>query len=312
MSTLVQMMGRCITDPKIRFAYLSRLGLYNSWSDERYIKKEFYLNMGKELDLKNPITFNEKLQWLKLYDRKPIYTTMVDKYAAKKYVADLIGEEYIIPTLGVWNTPDEIDFESLPRQFVLKTTHDSGGIVICKDKSKLNFKDAKSKLWKSLKRDYYLVHREWPYKNVPKKIIGEKYMEDNDDKELRDYKFYCFNGKVQALLLATNRQSKEEPLCFDYYDNKFEHLNMKNHWHPNSRKKINKPQKFEEMVELASELSKGIPHIRVDFYEVNGKVYFGELTFFDMGGYLIIYPQDWDVEWGKLIDLSLALGERCI
>ena len=232
-----------------------------------------------------------------------MYTKMVDKYEVKKYIADLIGEEYIIPTIAVYNNFDEINFSKLPNKFVIKCTHDSGGLVICKDKKKFDIDSARNKINKSLKINYYRYGREWPYKNVKPRIIIEKYMEDKNDCELRDYKFYCFDGYVKALLVATNRQNETEELCFDYFDNKYKHMNLTNHWHPNAKVIPHKPKKFEDMLKLAQKLSKGIPHVRVDFYEVDGKIYFGELTFFDMAGFLKIHPDDWELEWGNLIKL---------
>lgn len=295
-----------ITDPKIRFGYLSSIGFYNNISDEKYIKKEYYVNMEKKLDLDNVKTFDEKLQWLKLNDHKDIYTTLVDKYKVKEYISEKLGEKYIIKTIGVWNDPEEINFESLPDKFVLKVTHDSGGVVICKDKNIFDKDKAVKILKKSLSRDYYKIHREWPYKNVEKRIIAEEYVEDDNTKELRDYKFYAFNGHVEAMLLATNRQSKIKELNFDYFDSHGQHLNLINYWHPNADVTPELPTHFDEMVKLAKKLSKGFPHVRVDFYEANDRVYFGELTFYDMGGYLKLKPENWEYEWGDLIDLSLV------
>ena len=272
-------------------------------SDKTYVKMLYRLEMGKKLDLTSPRTFNEKLQWLKLYNRKPEYTNMVDKYEVKKYIEKVIGKEYIIPTLGIYDKFDDIDFSKLPNQFVIKCTHDGGSIFICKNKKDFDIESARKKINKKLKMNYYYHEREWPYKNVKPRIIIEKYMEDKNDKELRDYKFYCFDGYVKALLVATNRQSETEELAFDYFDNKYNHLKLTNHWHPNAKTIPHKPKQFEKMVELASKLSKGFPHIRVDFYEVNGEIYFGELTFFDMGGTLKIHPDDWELEWGNLIKL---------
>lgn len=304
MSRVFTMFKRCLFDKQTRFGYLSRMGLFNGMSDSTYIRKEYKINMGKELNLEQPKTFNEKLQWLKLYDRKEIYTKMVDKYEVKEYVKNIIGEEYIIPTLGVWGKVEDIDFDSLPNQFVLKVTHDSGGLVICKDKLNFDVKNAKKILKKSLKRNYYLEHREWPYKDVPRRIIAEEYLEDESTSELRDYKFYAFDGYVKTMLLATNRQSLDKELTFDYFDREGNHLKLKNYWHPNSGVTPQLPSKFKDMINLAECLSKGIPHIRVDFYEVNGKIYFGELTFFDMGGYLKLEPTQWEREWGNLIKLT--------
>ena len=276
--------------------------------DRQYLKMMYRKLIGKELNLDNPETFNEKLQWLKLYNRKPEYTKMVDKYEVKKYVADLIGEEYIIPTLGVWDRVEDIDFDTLPNQFVLKCTHDSGGLVICRDKSTLDIPEAIKKLKRSLKRNFYWYGREWPYKNVKPRIIAEKYMEDDRDKELRDYKFFCFDGKVKLLFIATERSNKNSETKFDFFDTEYNHLNIRN-GHPNSDKPVEKPQNFEKMKELSSVLSKGIPHVRVDFYEVNGKVKFGEMTFFHWSGLVPFEPEEWDHKIGSWIKLPEKTGK---
>lgn len=267
--------------------------------DKLYLKTYYSHCFKKKLDLKKPQTFNEKLQWLKLYDRKPIYTTMVDKYAVKKYVAARIGEEYIIPTLGVWDHFDDIDFDNLPNQFVLKCTHDSGGLVICKDKVSFDKKEAKRKIQNCLKRNYYLTGREWPYKNVPRKIIAEKYMEDETG-QLRDYKFYCFNGEPKIIMINSDREIGKTKA--DYFDMDFNWLDLK--WgYEHALVKPLKPINFEKMKELAVVLSKNIPELRVDFYEVNNKIYFGELTFFDGSGFDKIEPKEWDKKIGDWIKL---------
>lgn len=276
--------------------------LANVLSDKTFIKIEYRNRMRKKLNLKTPQTFNEKLQWLKIYDRKPIYTTMVDKYEVKNYVADKIGDEYIIPTLGVWDSFDEIDFDSLPDQFVLKCTHDSGGLVICKDKSKLNKEKAKKKIELSLNRNYYYHGREWAYKDVKPRVIAEKYMEDKNSKDLKDYKFFCFDGKVKAMFIATDRFTQGVETKFDFYDTNFEHLPFTN-GHPNAECVIEKPKHFEKMKELAEILSKGIPQIRVDFYEIDDEVYFGELTFFHWSGMVPFVPEKWDYVFGEWIEL---------
>ena len=270
--------------------------------DRKYLEYIWKHRMDYPLDLENPKRYNEKLQWMKLYDRRPIYTTMVDKYAVKEYVAKEIGEEYIIPTIGVWDKPEEIDWNSLPKQFVLKCTHDSGGLVICKDKKSLNTKKAIAKLNKSLHSNFYMAAREWPYKNVPRRIIAEQYMEDESTKELRDYKFFCFNGVPKALFIATDRQNREEPY-FDFFDMNYNHLAMR-HGHPNAPVLPKKPSQFELMKQLAAKLSKGYPQLRVDLYEVNGKVYFGELTLFHHTGMVNFEPEAWDDIFGSWIDFS--------
>lgn len=291
-----------LTDKKYRFAINDSHGFYNCLSDEKYLKKAFNSILGYPLNLSNPQTYNEKLQWLKLHNRKPIYTTMVDKASAKEYVANKIGEEYIIPTLGIYNNFDEIDFTKLPNQFVLKCTHDSGGLVICRDKSKLDIKSAKKKITKCLKKDYYLQWREWPYKDVPHKIIAEQYMEDEKTHDLRDYKFFCFNGKVKALFIATERQNPNEETKFDFFDENFHHLPIKN-GHDNAKVPPEKPINFELMKTLAEKLSDNTPHLRVDFYEINGKVYFGEMTFYHWSGLVPFEPAEWDKTFGEWIEL---------
>lgn len=278
-----------------------KLPIFKLLSDKAFLKLRYRSIFKKKLDMENLKTFNEKLQWLKLYDRNPEYTKMVDKYQAKKYVSDKIGEKYIVPTLGVWDKVEDIDFDSLPNQFVLKCTHDCGGMIICKDKSTLNIKQARKKLKKCLKSVYYWKNREWPYKNVVPRIIAEKYMEDEKTGELRDYKFFAFNGVVTALFIATDRHGKNETK-FDFFDENFTHLDCIN-GHPNAEITPEKPTRFEEMKILASKLSQGIPQVRVDFYEVNGEIYFGEMTFFHWSGFVPFEPEEWDYKLGEYIEL---------
>ena len=282
--------------------FMERLTYYIG-SDKQYIKYWYKNKMGYYPDLDNPRSFNEKLQWLKLNYREAILTSLVDKYAVKKYVADKIGEEYIIPTLGVWNSFDEIDFGSLPNQFVLKCTHDSGGLVICKDRTLLDMEYARKKVESCLLSNFYKQGREWPYKNVKRRIIAEAYMEDKETKELRDYKFFCFNGNVKWLFIATERNNREEPY-FDFFDMDFKHLDLR-HGHPNAPFEIKKPTNFELMKDLSAKLSKGFPHVRVDLYEVDGKVYFGELTFFHHTGCVNFDPAEWDMTFGNEIRLPV-------
>lgn len=285
-----------------RVVLLSTLPIFRILPDTLFIKISYKLKLKKALNLKNPRTYNEKIQWLKLYDRKPEYTTMVDKYEVKKYIAKKIGEEYVIPTIGIWDSFEDIDFDTLPNQFVLKCTHDSGGLVICQNKELLDIKSAKAKLCKSLRKNYFWLGREWPYKNVKPRIIAEKYMEDSETKELRDYKFFCFNGVAKALFIATERGNKNEETKFDFFDMNFNHLPFTN-GHPNAKTTPKKPASFDIMKTLAEKLSSGIPHLRVDFYEVDGKVYFGELTFSHWGGMVPFEPEEWDYKFGEYITL---------
>lgn len=288
-------------EPIKLISFLDSKGFLNFMSDKAYLKLYYRLKFNKKLDLKNPQTFNEKLQWLKLYDRNPEYTNMVDKYEVKALVSEKIGKKYIIPTLGVWDSFEDINFDELPNQFVLKCTHDSGGLIVCNDKAKLNIDEVRQKINKCLKHNYYYFGREWPYKNIKPRIIAEKYMEDSKTKELRDYKFFCFNGEVKLVFIATDRQSNEETK-FDFFDENFKHLDFTN-GHPNAFKKPEKPINFELMKKLASKLSKGIPQVRIDFYEVDKKVYFGEITFFHWSGLKPFEPEEWDLKFGKMIKL---------
>lgn len=270
--------------------------------DYIYIKLKYRRKMGKKLNLKSPKTYTEKVQWMKLYDRKPIYTAMVDKYDVKKYVSDIIGEEYIIPTLGVWNSFDEIEFDKLPSEFVLKCTHDSGGIAICRNKNEFNIKEVRKKFDYFMHRNYYYEGREWPYKNIKPRIIAEKYMEDTLTRELRDYKFFCFDGIVKILFIASDRQKKNVETKFDFFDREFNHLNIKN-GHPNSSCIPQKPVMFKEMIRLAETLSRGIPHVRVDLYEIDGRIYFGEYTFSHFSGFVRFEPEEWDMKFGEWFKL---------
>lgn len=290
-----------ITDSKTRFGILATRGFYNNVPDDIYLKKRYKAFVGNELNLDNPQTFNEKLQWLKIHDRKPIYTTMVDKYEAKKYVAKLIGEEYIIPTLGVWDNFNDICFDTLPNQFVLKCTHDSGGLVICRDKSKLDIKNIREKINKSLKRNYYYSGREWPYKNVKPRIIAEEYMEDDKTKELQDYKFFCFDGHVKCLYVSEASHTNEQKLQF--FDKDFIPMDCRRKDYKQYTVLPNKPENFDSMIEIAEKLSKGIPHVRVDLYEINGNIYFGELTLFTGSGFIPFELEEWDNKFGEWINL---------
>ena len=266
--------------------------------DKMYLQLYYFPRFKRFCNFKNPVTYNEKLNWLKINDRNPLYNKLVDKYDVKEYVAGLIGEEYIIPTLGVWNSFDEIDFDKLPNQFVLKCTHDSEGLVICKDKSKLNKAEAKDKIETAMKFNFYYIGREWPYKDVKPRIIAEEYMEDHIDGELRDYKFFCFDGEPKAMFVASGRSKGETK--FDYFDLEFNRLDIKQHY-PNTKGDVRKPANFEKMIELAKVLSKNMPHVRVDFYEVDGRLYFGELTFYHFSGFMPFEPDKWDKIFGDWI-----------
>lgn len=294
-----------IREPWLIPIALQSKGLGYLIPDTLYLQCAYYNTFGKKLNLKNPKTFNEKLQWLKLYDRKPIYTTMVDKYAAKKYVADIIGEEYIIPTLGVWDRFEDIDFTSLPNQFVLKCTHDSGGLVICKDKSMLNIEDARRKINDSLKRDYYLNGREWPYKNVPRRIIAEKYMSKSDGSIPEDYKVLNLNGNPGIIQVDLDRFINHKKKLF--LPNWTE-LNFDFNYPTEKEYSLKKPDTLNEMLGLARKLSKEFSFLRTDFYVIDDRIYFGELTLFPASGFGKFSPEEWDERIGKWISLPEKRG----
>ena len=303
---LLEKISKVFTDSSYRFSKMMELGMYNHLSDKEFLEKAYKALMGRSLNLLSPRAYTEKLQWLKLYDRREIYTKMVDKAQAKQYIYDVLGtDEYCIETLGVWDSVENIPFDELPNQFVLKCTHDSGGIVICKDKSKLNVDEAKRILNRGLNNSFYLRTREPQYKEVVPRIIGEPYVEDTKTGELRDYKFFCFDGKVKALFVATDRQKAGEPTKFDFFDLDYNHLPIIN-GHPNASIPPEKPENFSLMISIAEKISAGFPHIRVDFYEANGKPYIGELTLHHFSGFEPFVPDEWDYTFGSWLKLPIT------
>ncbi len=274
-------------------------------SEAMYLKARFRLEMGYRLDLKNPKTFSEKLQWLKLYNRRPEYTTMVDKYAVKDYVAKKIGSEFVIPTLGVWDTPEEIEWDKLPDRFVLKTTHGggSGGVVICKDKATINKRQVIEKLRLSLRQDIAYYSCEWPYKNVPRRIIAEEYLDPSPNlKDLYDYKFFCFDGEVKFFKIDFDRQTNHHA---NYYDRNGVLLPFGEAlFPPKPEKEIEIPSNLQEMIDVAEKLSKGEPFCRVDLYDIKEKIYFGEVTLFPASGFEKYTPEHYDEIIGKMLTLK--------
>ena len=306
MSSLKEKIVKGLKNPRLAMLVILPGWFWNALKDETYLYFQYQASIGKKLDLDTPKTFNEKLQWLKLYDRKPEYTVMVDKYAVREYIAKKIGEQYLIPLLGVWDDPDEIDFDALPNQFVLKCNHNSGlGMCICKDKSKLDIEKVKRDLRKGLQQDYYMQGREWPYKNVPKKIVCEKYLV-SDDGELADYKVHNFNGEPKFILVCRDRFGKSG-LTEDFFTEKWEHMEVKRPRIPNATHSIPKPEELEQMLELSRELARQIPFVRTDFYIVNHKIYFGEITFFPASGAKVFEPEHYDALFGSWIKLP----EKC-
>lgn len=307
MANLITKGFKYIFNKDYRFDINRALGFYNKMPDDEFLKRLFKSRLKYDLDLDNPKTFNEKLQWLKLHDRKPEYTMMVDKYKVREYVANTIGEQYLIPLIAVYDKAEDIDFNKLPQKFVLKCNHNSGvGMCICKDKSKINIRKVRKRLNKGLKQDYYLTGREWPYKNVERKIVCEQFMEDKESPDLKDYKFMCFNGEVKCSFVCSERFSGEG-LKVTFFDRDWQVMPFTRHY-PKSEKVIEKPKNYELMIELAEKLSKNIPFVRVDFYEVNGKVYFGELTFFPGNGLEEFEPEEYDKMLGDYIDLEKVNG----
>ena len=288
-------------DRDYRFMINALHGMYNNLSDDIYLKHMFKSKLGYELNLTDPKSFNEKLQWLKIYDRNPLYTKLVDKYEVKEYVASAIGIEYIIPTLGVWNRFDDINFDSLPNQFVLKCTHDSGGLIIVKDKSLLNIDKAKKKMERALNNNYYYYGREWPYKNVMPRIIAEQYLH-NEDEELVDYKFNCFDGKVKCSIVCTDRNTPNG-VHMNFFDREWNALPYTQHY-PKKETVIAKPKCYDEMIYLAEKLTRNFTFARVDFYEIDGSVKFGEITFYPTSGFDEFTPIEWDYKLGNWLNLN--------
>lgn len=270
--------------------------------DSIYLRIKFQKKMGYPLDLKNPKTFNEKLQWLKLYDRNPQYVTMVDKYEAKRYIAERVGWEYVIPTVGIYNCFDDIDRNNLPDSFVIKTTHDSGGVVICKDKHKLDWTATRRIIEQSLKNNYFYTGREWPYKNVPHRIIIEDHLSDGTDKAIDNWKFYSSYGNIFTFYV-TKGGGHSKNLTMTYFDLDRNILSVRNSLYPNCTEKIKFPDNLDKMIELAGKLSSEFPFVRVDFYNVNEKIYLGELTFYPGNGWEPIVPNEYDRIWGDKIAL---------
>ena len=276
-------------------------------NDEYYLKLLFPLKTNYKLDLSNPKTYNEKLQWLKLYYRKPIMTQIVDKYEAKEYARKIIGDEHIIESYGVWDSFDKINFDSLPDKFVLKTTHDQGGVVIVTNKNTFDKKAAKEKIERHLKFEHYYLTREWPYKNVKPRLKAEALLVNDKVGDLYDYKFYCFHGEPRLMYISHGRQSDTK--YFDFFDMQFNRLDISRPSFSQSDIDYTIPETWELMKELAKKLSTGFPHLRVDFYCVEGKVYLGELTFFQGGGMMPFKPAKWDNILGDWIDLENAKKE---
>lgn len=300
---------RLIKTPQMIILPLAERGLFKWMSDEPYLCMISKCVTGQALNLKQPMSFTDKVQWLKLHDHQERYIELVDKLAVKEYVRKKIGNEYIVPTLAIWDNADEICFDSLPPKFVIKCNHDSGSIIKCFDKATFNAQNARSELAKRLRKNAFDWGREWPYKYVNRKIFAEELLEYSDEsrKDLVDYKFYCFGGKPMYCQVITERATSEK---IDFYDMDWKHQPFVGlvglaPCLENSKKEIKRPQTLDKMIQISSTLSEGIPFCRVDFYEVEGRLYFGEITFFPNGGFGKFVPDRWNNVLGSLIEINV-------
>ena len=302
---ILKKMKKVIFNPNLLLVHMCQHWPFRCISDENYLKLFFKTYQGKMLNLNNPKTFNEKLQCLKLYDRRPEYTVLSDKFLVRDYIKEKIGEEYLIPLLGVWDSAEQIDFDMLPNQFVLKCNHDSGSVIICDDKSRLNKKAVIGKLEKALKCQYFWTSREWNYHDIQPKVVAEQFMVDESGCDLKDYKFFCFDGMPKFIQVDAGRFSNHKR---NFYTIDWEFIPVEYGCPNDSSMDVEKPKQLEHMLELATELSRGIPHVRVDFYIVRNHIYFGELTFHHGGGAMKVDPFSYDELWGDY----LALPEKYI
>lgn len=299
---------RFLTDSDYRFLIKANRGLYNDMPDEEYLKKLYKAIIGKAPDFENPRTFNEKLQWIKLYYRNPLYTVISDKFASREYVREKIGEEYLVPLLGVWDSPDEIDFEALPDEFVLKCNHNSGiGMCICRDKSKIDVEKVKADLRRGLNENFYLGGREWQYKNIKRRIVCEKYMSDGTGRGLLNYKIYCFNGEPKIFHMSRDIGRKSAQLSF--LDENWNVLPFHREDYPPFEVPPEKPENIEELLGVSRKLSQDFPFVRVDLYVIDGKIYYSELTLDPCGGFSRFNPSEWDLKLGEWLTLPEKLQE---
>lgn len=307
---ILSRIGYLLTHPDfLQLVFMRHTARY--WSDEAYLKRIYKLRYGKPLNLKDPKTYNEKMQWLKLNYRKNIFTSMVDKYEVKDYVRKRIGDKYVIPCLGVWDKAEDIDWNALPNQFVLKCTHDSGSVCVCKDKNTFDKDAAVQKLTKALAAEYFYGNREWPYKNVKRRIIAEEYVDGLGTLDSVEYKVTCTNGKVQFITVCGG-------IAHSAFANRTNDHFTPQDWkqlpwyvaYKSSRKKIERPAFTDELVALCEKLSEGIPYLRVDWYYNNGQLYFGEMTFYTWGGFCEFEPLEWDRKIGDMIQLPEPCVEK--
>jgi len=271
--------------------------------DKIYINLRYKRAFNARVNWKKPQSFNEKLQWMKVYDRNPMYTKLVDKYEVKEYVSSVLGKKYVIPTIGVYDNFEDIDFNLLPEQFVMKCTHDSGSVKMCQSKRDFNIHEVRKHFNERMKKNLYYGGREWAYKNVKPRIIIEPLLVDEDQQGIKDYKFFCFDGEVKALFVATDRGVPNTDVKFDFFDSQYNHLPIKN-GHENAEVTPAKPEGFEDMIKVARKLSKGFRQVRIDLYYVNSSILFGEMTFYHHCGFVPFEPQEWDNKFGEWINLE--------
>ena len=288
-------------NPYIIFVVFAQKFDFKILPDKIWISLYYRGITRKKMNWNNPKTFNEKLKWLKINDRKPIYSQMVDKYEVRKLIAEKLGKEHLFPCYGVWDRFDDIDFDKLPKEFVLKCTHDSHSVIICKDKNKIDLKKIKTKLEKALKRNFYFEGRQWPYKNVHPRIIAEKLMTDESGSDLKDYKVFCFNGEPKVIQVDSERMSNHHR---NFYDVNWNYINMYIDVPNTTSSSVPKPSSLDSMLKNAKILSEGMKFLRVDFYSINGKAYFGELTFYHSGGFGRFSEEKYNELWGTWIDLD--------
>ena len=292
-----------IRNPKSAFLYLLKFKISRLLTDSMYTRIKYYLKVGKKLNLENPQMFNEKLQWLKLNDRNNLYTTLVDKYEVREYIEKTIGSEHLVPLYGVFDSPKNINFDELPEQFVLKANHTSGDFFICKNKNEINQEELLKLLNSWMKREYFWVQREWPYKNVVPKIICEQLLVQDDTEELRDYRVFCFHGEPKFIAIDFSINDKNK-VRRNLYDLEWNLLDAQISYPQELEIKINKPEKLDEMLNFSREISRDLPHSRIDFYYIKGHIYFGEITFYHQAGFGMITPPEFDQKLGEWIKIN--------
>ncbi len=298
---MLQKLKAMLHEPVYFFTSAAAKGMLNWMPDAWYLKILYRWRMGEPLNLRHPKKYNEKLQWLKLYDRNPAYAGWVDKYEVRSYIAKKLGEEYLIPCYGVWDRFEDIDFDALPDAFVLKCTHDSGSVILCRDKAAFDKAAAAAQIARAFKRNYYNAYREWPYKSLKPRIIAEKFMVDESGSDLKDYKVLCFSGRARMVELHQNR-FQDKAHTQDFYDRDWNNLHIVQAGFPGAKEPLARPAKLEELLRLSEILAEGIRHVRVDWYVADDRIYFGEITFYDGSGFEAFTEKD-EYYLGSLIKL---------